>query len=561
MKNDLAYWVYYQRLLRDARKKKYRPELLELLHEGTQEVANAHFNVYDRMSKNDGQILIDMGKAELAKEQALLNNVFHANVNIDLEKPGAIKELIDTLNACLNLKNVYERNKQVITANNGGQKGVFSYFNTYILSAFTARKDQILKKVLVRFVDNRQMFFDAVKSVLEEEFDKYIMPNAIKRMLNASVERGVDDKYAKAYAEILQVIKNFPNNPLSESLKKAWGLDELISQLANKIADTSQDEMGSIFKTYDHKQIVNKKGKNQTVRVNGELRSIIDRNVHYNNQASGLSLEALEDQILSMVVEGIPDFHVGNGNFEIDGTVDRRVIKGLGYKKMRPDGAVIIGIDGEPIEQAISGTDKDDRKTATDLFNRIGKYVEGVKDGFIVYTSAKNYTLNDNFLSRGGYSAGTAITLDMLESVLGRFIDNVDDLILILLNAGSGAIMEGRNGEASEVLAQAIAFALFDDWDYIGNTPTGGQSLHILNLNGVLIPLSVFLYSLGQSVKEVEGNPGDFVRVSISSAHYDTKNIENVYYMENWLKTPQFGKENTKITYHFFKNIQAFLSF
>lgn len=564
MKQPSVSWVFYQRLRRDALKPKKRPELMELLNEGGKIVADARSNVQTEVENRDGQILIQMAQAELYKEQAMLNQIFHANINVDLRQPGAIKDLIDTLNACLNLKSVYERNKQLITSSSGGQKGVFSFFSGYILKAFDKYRPAILKEIIGQF-ENGAMFFDSVKSVLDKYFSNNIIPEAIELMLDkAEVENGVETKYQKAYAEVISAIHAFPNGPISTGLKAAWGLNDLINNMAASImGNTTKEDLTRAFNKYSYEPKMSKSGKMTTRRRNTELRSLIKGCMGYQNEASGLSLEALRDQISSMVVNGIPNFHLSNGTFEMDGSVSGDTIKQLGYKKMRPDGAVIMGIDGTPIESWINATPGNaDRNTAIDLFNRIGHYVENIDNGFIVYTNSKNYTLNDNFARRGGYSAGTAMSLRNLESVLGKFLSDVDSVVKMLLNAGKGAISQGNTDNVSKILAEAIAYALFDDWDFIGqaNKDMGGNSLHIMDLNGVLIPLSVFLFSLGEAISSVEQNPSSFARAHVTPASYDTSN-ESSYYIEQWEAAIQYGLDNTKISFHFMKDIRSFLNF
>lgn len=568
MNSASASWVYYKRLLRDATRPKVRPELIDVYGEGMSTVAQARFDVRENVHGNDGNMLISMAYNELAKEQALLNQIFGVSINFDFRQPNAIRDLIDTLNACLNLKDVYERNKQIITAtNNKGQKGVYSYFNTYLLQAFDKRRDAIQKQVVAKFL-NRETFFEAVKSTLTQEFDNIIIPEAIELMLSAGVERGVDDedmRMANAYKEILRAIQNFPNNPLAEGLKRGWGIDTLIDKMASEIAGASDSgSLKKMFNKYSYEEGVNKNGKTVSRRRNTALRKLISGTKHFNDQASGLSLEAMEGQILTMITGGIPDFTVGNGNFQIQGHVEAKTLKNLGYKGMRPDGAVIFNVGGgNYIEQEIDKVNSNDHKDAIDLFNRVGQYVSNIKDGFIVYTSDKNYALTDSFKKRGGFSAGADLSLDMLEGILGRFVSNVDNLIITLLNAGKGAIREGDTGEASKVLARAIAFALFDDWDYIGTAKQdmGGNAIHVMNLNGVLIPLSVFLFSLGDAVAQAQANVSAFATASVHTASYKTGSYDPIYGLPNWHNAITYGKENTTVSFHFMKSISSFLRF
>ena len=568
MNGASASWVYYRRLLRDAVKPKARPNLLDVHAEGMAAVAGAHFDVSESVHGDDGNMLISMAYNELAKEQALLNQIFGVGINFDFRQPNAIRDLIDTLNACLNLKDVYERNKQIITAtNNKGQKGVYSYFNTYLLQAFDKRRGAIQKQIAAKFL-NRETFFEAVKSTLTSEFDNIIIPEAIELMLNAGVERGVDAEDAKmvnAYQDILSAVRAFPNNPLAEGLKRGWGINTLIDKMSAEIAGASDsDSLNKMFNKYDYTQGVNKKGKVVSRRRNTTLRKLISGTKRFNDQASGLSLEAMEGQILAMITGGIPDFTVGDGNFKIQGHVEAKTLKALGYKGMRPDGAVLFNVGGgEYVEQELNNTNSNDHKDAINLFNSIGQYVSNIRDGFIVYTSDKNYALNDGFMSRGGFSAGASLSLSMLEGVLGRFITNVDGLITTLLNAGRGAIKEGDTGEASKVLARAVAFALFDDWDFIGTAKQdmGGNAIHVMNLNGVLIPLSVFLFSLGEAVLQAQTRISSYATATVHTASYKTGSYDPIYGLPNWHDAITYGKENTTVTFHFMKSISSFLRF
>ena len=55
-----------------------------------------------------------MSKNELNKELSLLKNIFQVPLNIDFDKAGAVKELIDTLNNYMNLKAVYQRSLSLL---------------------------------------------------------------------------------------------------------------------------------------------------------------------------------------------------------------------------------------------------------------------------------------------------------------------------------------------------------------------------------------------------------------------------------------------------------------
>lgn len=558
MKGSPLEWVYFQVLTHDAMTPKVRPELGQIFAEGYSAIngANGALNYTNKVG-NNGTALLNMAQAELAKEQALLSQIFGVNLNIDFSEKNAIKDLIDTFNCCLNLKSVYERNKALMISDNKGVKGVFSYFNTYLLQAYDQRREAIEEQVLEKFMSGAD-FYSSVHSILEKEFDTIIMNDAINRMLNAKTERGVNKKYQDAYKEILLAIEKFPHNPLSEGLKKAWGINSLIDDMTEEIVNngTSKKKLKKSFNKYQIKNTIDKNGNKKKVRHNVPLRNLIDRK--YSNHASGLSLESLEDQIIAMIVGNFPNIEIGSENFRIKGTVNAGGVSQLGYKKARADNAVYFNADGSKIDQLINEMESEERMDAVDTFNKIGHYIEGIKDGFIVYENAKNYQLGEEF---SGYSAGAAISLRNLEGVLGKFLSNVKEVSAVLVNAGSGAINDGDTGEVSKVLAQAIAFALFDDWDTIGNVSKGGQSIHVMNLGGVLVPLSAMLYSLGEAINSVQRSYTSFVTVSIAKAKYDTSYPTRFLGMKQWEEVYNQGLDNTKISYKFMQNIASFLKF
>jgi hypothetical protein len=62
-----------------------------------------------------------------------------------------------------------------------------------------------------------------------------------------------------------------------------------------------------------------------------------------------------------------------------------------------------------------------------------------------------------------------------------------------LANSGTNLINEKETSEATHYLATLIGYFLFDDIDIKNFIPTQPSAIHLLNLDGVYIPLSVFL--------------------------------------------------------------------
>jgi hypothetical protein len=68
------------------------------------------------------------------------------------------------------------------------------------------------------------------------------------------------------------------------------------------------------------------------------------------------------------------------------------------------------------------------------------------------------------------------------------------DLVTLCLQLVPGAMGDGATEEVRLALTQAIASALFDDFNAVGVKMPGAQAIHLLDLNGVLLPASFYFY-------------------------------------------------------------------
>ena len=70
------------------------------------------------------------------------------------------------------------------------------------------------------------------------------------------------------------------------------------------------------------------------------------------------------------------------------------------------------------------------------------------------------------------------------------------------------------------MLTRTIATALFDDFNEIGSkTPKNGtKSIHLMDLNGIFIPISWFFYLIAESFREFEASQiQGLIKVNIST--------------------------------------------
>ena len=54
------------------------------------------------------------------------------------------------------------------------------------------------------------------------------------------------------------------------------------------------------------------------------------------------------------------------------------------------------------------------------------------------------------------------------------------------------------------LLAQDVAYMLFDDYTTIGTKSASSRAIHIMNLNGIMIPLSLILILLADAIENLD---------------------------------------------------------
>ena len=143
--------------------------------------------------------LRSMSKNELNKELSLLKNIFQVPLDIDFERVGAAKELIDTLNNYMNLKAVYQRSLSLLNKDSvhlSVAQYFPSYFNTVWNNDSQAVIDEIIQKTTTR--NKKEEIIKVADEVLTRELPKMV-EKAITNMLNSNEVYKVEDD--KAYSE------------------------------------------------------------------------------------------------------------------------------------------------------------------------------------------------------------------------------------------------------------------------------------------------------------------------------------------------------------------------
>ena len=504
---------------------------------------NAAKNSFDVVSTEigniiqSGAIIRKIGENEAKKEQNLLKYIFNANITVDFTNKDSIKQFVDALNKYLNLKEVYERNVFLI-ANSKGKKSVISFFPTYFLKVWDRRWEDISKKIEVA-IDGKEKenILEIIKEIVHPEIED-IIPIAIKEMFEAERElkKTMPEEMKNAYKQLIDVI----------------GTVNQAGSLAHRIAQIYQLDRISEFLTEAIKE-----GKNEEEKIKG-----IKKTAKANTAQKGrLSLEAIENTVFNMIADGL--------HGQIKGVhVYYSGKKETGFKA---DNIISFGIDPEIIQEALETNEAVSRERNKKLFDELGEKLKNIKDGYIVYSSDKNYTYNKGFEERGGFKA-EGISLETYQHIMKYTVRNARTFVGTILQTAEGAIGDPRLKEDLEkAMAQDVAYFLFDDFKTIGNEVGAGDTsaIHVMNLNGVLIPLSLFLIMFANAIEEEVGNPEDYVKVDISVPAIEFKTQEE---QQEWQRregktsfdawTYQRGKAlaESKIEVHFLRSFKSFIT-
>lgn len=470
-------YVYYQRLKTDG----FYPTLSKYVNYAGQRITSQTYRYSD-----DARAVRAMARAEFNKEKALLSEVFGINFDFDYYgdkssgKKG-IKEVVEAINSALNLKDVYERNLALIKYTKG-QKGVYSWFPTYFMKAWNKHQSILLERIEKEFYHTGDLSI-AIEKIINKEIDD-ILIEGIQLMLDGpEVENGIIKDYAHlkdAYSSLVNYIGKIEDK--GSVAKRIYDIYQ-IDELKKMMIETIKDE-GINMDTF--------KGKTQ---------AMINKRIH---QRGGFTLEAIEQAIYN----------------QIGGAINGKAIAS-GQKGVKADNIFAINIDEELIYNALEKSGSDRNKNI-DAFKELGEKMSHLNKGFIVYSSDKNQTLNKKF---AGFHAGSVGTnaLNFVSKIYGTS-RQTNTLVGAIHQLGKGAILEGREEAYEKLLAQEVAYMLFDDYGTIGESDASGRAIHIMNLNGILIPLSLVLTLLADAIEEVEDND-KFVR-QIVSVRIKAKPIE-----------------------------------
>lgn len=436
-----------------------------------------------------------MAGIEGAKEIALLKQFFNVgDLSLDqgdLYSRSIGKTIVESINIGLSFKDTYERHLERIIGKENAKHAKITaaqFFADYFTNKVYELAKLKLKDLSIATMTPEQIgeeiFSDEIISqALEQAF--FGSEKSLKTSRNWSATQG-----DQGYQELFTAIEGFNKNSLLEEVSRAYKLDELKQRLMESI-QTSRD-LKDKFKHHATAKSYIKKSLKQTTLAKGTLAEIIGE------KAAAVAASAIQ----------------GDG---VSANFSSKVVGAAGGKA---DFVMTFGLDFSKIMEVV---DKhySGREETVDAYKGLNNYLSKMKDGFVIYANAKDYSLIED-KGKGGYffqgfSSGAPMSLGTLEGVISYTPGGSADIIGQIMSTMEGAIWNSEIGSLEEELCSKFAYFLFDDVLTIGkDTKAGNRAIHLMYLDGVYIPLSYMFFLMAESIEEVSQDPRDIFNVIIN---------------------------------------------
>ena len=205
-----------------------------------------------------------------------------------------------------------------------------------------------------------------------------------------------------------------------------------------------------------------------------------------------------------------------------------------------------------------------DRETNRSRFIEINEHLKRLNKGIVVYSNVKDWALGQDFKRRGGFSTGGDMTLDTYANIMKK--TKTGEFIGVVANAMDKAVFgDDKHRQAIlEMITQDMANFLFDDVYTVGKKMAnkGATLIHLMNLDGIYIPMSYLLLLLAEAFEE--GNKRNYRDIFYPTIKYPSilyptggegHKDENVWTYEDWKRQREDALDKIVISAHFARSL------
>lgn len=500
-----------------------------------------------------GEYLLSLGQAEQAKEISLIQQAT-GNSNIEAED---IKIFIQNFNEILMGKQQFQatitRLRAALSKPNQGKDSRAPTIASWFSNALGTALNQNLNAFTSQNIDS---LIDQDFSVWENQIDSIInksIDDAFKNLLTK-----MEDKMGK---EIYGTQSSWKE--IYEASQQMQGFNQYFQQMIRSKIDF--DKIKNIFQN---------EGVKITNKTHRGFRKFIDSQSGLNlrNEKKSRSLGGSVQEYIESIINSIglaAQSAVSSGG---------RVFSA---EKMKADNVTLYSysekIGGPNLAQRITDQLNEEMNASNTLQDSVNimenywnNYLSKLDNSFIVYGSTKAYSMSSSF---AGFHGGGERSLEDAKAIIAQagFGSSVDDFINLAYNTGNGAIFSNQRGEImaqlEAALSAAVANLLFDDWVSIGQTSGGASAIHVLELNGLKVPLSVFLIAAGKAMMTASNDTKKIVSIKVklpTSYLYpepiETKGGHMSEIIAAWNEQAETSKKEASFSLTFLKNFKELVS-
>lgn len=501
-----------------------------------------------------GQRLISLGQAERSKEIALIETA----TGMKVDDQEDIKLFIQNFNEVLMGKKQFQ--EAVFRLEDALTSPETQYRAPTIASWFTSYLGEALNKNINAFIGkNAGALVSQDFSTWEIELDSIIdksISQAFKNMLTKMTETTGKELYgnSETWREVYkasQAIEGF-SDYFREMIRSKIDFSKLKTLLQNDDIKVKNKTNRGVRKVLDSQQGLNLRSGRKSRSIGGSVQEYIMTALTTLGEAAS-SATSTGARVFSSDMMKTDTVTVFSFSQQID-----------------------VGKIANTIADQLNEVMKDSASLndAAEIMKRFyNDHLSNLDNSFIVYGSTKSYSLSDSF--RGFHGGGERNLSDAVAIIQQAGIGNsdaVDNYIKAAYNTGSGAIFSDKRFEIQEdlkiALMSAVAELLFDDWISIGEGPSGGaKAIHVLQLEGLQIPLSVFLTAAGKAMISAASDMEKIIKVRVKlpgkilyEEPIETAGGHMSEILSKWNEQAQAAENDSVFSIEFLKNFKTIIS-
>jgi len=473
-------------------------------------------------------------RQEREAEKAFIDKFL--KVELDYGDKNEIQKLLQSINTILNSKSQLEATIKTIKSLEFDQdKGKNNSVSTAIQAFATYQLPEVIKTTYNTFIE-KYYNVNMTPEMMADTFSS-LLSNDVSKVIKTTLYTVESSTGVNPYQELVDYIESI------------GGMDEFIN---------------SIFVAYgiDKQSILARAKKPNPDKTAKDALKSISFNT---NKRGGSVAETIRYYFAKAITQGKPK---------------SLIIDTAGANNQKSDLTLIFGDVEVSIEDlqktftdAVIDISKTERSKRLQNMAALEKMLENVNDAnnSIVLISEKSYNLSGQAFRKGSKKYGgfgaedlNLVSLYKTLSTSNMNSKQLEDLIFLLVNSGQGMINNYNDLDgAMQVISLQVAKFLFDDAVVTENfSPyqNTANRIHLFDLNGVFVPLSVFLEGVAYAFKNNKDELADFVVAKFHMKQIEPNSDSNKDLTEedwNWFYQQKLS--NNYVSIHFFGDFINFI--